>query len=471
MKKIEGLNEIKMKSAKQAKFREYINKKMIAVFLACIICAVLLALLWAAIYTTIQRRRLQSMSESYTISLGSIYEDVSTELIGIERSSSDSLKLYLKVINPNAETLDITSKGIYFNDVCVQDSMYNKTIDGDKETIVTFYIEYSNIIENLVGETITDISMRYIFEGEDNNIRECSDSGFTYKIGDVTPTRVDSVDQTDDAEDLESQTEEKADIYGTLDGSLSDRLKIKFSNVKETDSYVEFIFLAMNETEEDVDAKFWYEANVNDYTLSMKDIGEFSSHIVPAGGTAVMILKYYTKELQYCGISMVEKLRFYIGEADSDWTEATEVSFKDLGIKMTDSSITENAINNRIPGELSVSEMSEGINIYYVGYETLSSHICLYFDVANTSDEYYGFAFWFAAQVNKCAVKMKSTSEISGALDGNNHVLLTVKFALDDLRNAEISSIDEVMFNFADNLDNKDNMETATFYELDIPID
>jgi len=73
--------------------------------------------------------------------------------------------------------------------------------------------------------------------------------------------------------------------------------------------------------------------------------------------------------------------------------------------------------------------------------------------------------------INKCAVKMKSTSEISGALDGNNHVLLTVKFALDDLRNAEISSIDEVMFNFADNLDNKDNMETATFYELDIPID
>lgn len=98
-------------------------------------------------------------------------------------------------------------------------------------------------------------------------------------------------------------------------------------------------------------------------------------------------------------------------------------------------------------------------------------HICLYFDVTNTSDKYYGFAFWYASQVNKCALKMKSTSEISGALDGNDHVLLAVKYALDDLKNAGIGSSGKVIFSFADNTNNKANAATAIFYDLDIPVD
>lgn len=498
MKQFEELNEIEKKSKNQANLREHINKKTITIIFICIICALLLALLWASIYTTIQTRRLtriqqENASVNYTISFDSddvtltdnstnsyddvefesTYEDISIEFIGVEKmsSSSNNLQLYLKVINPNAEALDIRTTGIYFNDICVQDKKYVKSIDGNKGTIVKFYIEYSNIIETQVGEIITDVSIQYNFDGENNNIRECSDSGYTYKIGDDSPTRVNSVDQTNDATDHESQTEEKGDIYGTLDGNISNKLKIKFSNMEETNSYVAFVFLIENETEEDFGINFWYESNVNDYTLSMRSTSEFSSNVVPAGGSTIMTLKYSTNELQYCGISTVENLRFYIGEKGTDRSDATEVTFKDLGINIAESSITENAINNRISGELSLSEMSEGISLDYVGYETSSSYICLYFDVANTSDNYYGFAFWYASQVNKCAIKMRSTSEVSGALDGNDHVLLTIKYARDDFRNAGISSIDEVIFNFADNTGNKTNAATATFYNLDIPVD
>lgn len=66
---------------------------------------------------------------------------------------------------------------------------------------------------------------------------------------------------------------------------------------------------------------------------------------------------------------------------------------------------------------------------------------------------------------------MRSTSEVSGALDGNDHVLLTIKYARDDLRNAGISCINEVIFNFADNTGNKAHAATATFYNLDISVD
>ena len=498
MKQFEELNEKERKSKSQVNIREYINKKTITMTIICIICAILLAFLWTSIYTTIQKRRLirmqqENVSANYTISFNvddvsftdnstnssddviieSSYEDISIEFIGIEKmsSSSNNLQLYLKVINPNVEALDIRTTAIYFNDICVQDKKYVKSIDGNKETIVKFYVEYPNIIETQVGETITDVSIQYNFDGENNTIRECSDSGFSYKIGDDSPTRVDSVDSTNNTTENETQTEEKVDIYGTLDGNISDKLKIKFSNIEEKNSYVAFIFLIENEIEEDFGINFWNESNVNDYTLSMRSTSEISSKIVPAGGSTIMTLKYSTNELQYCGISIVENLRFYVGETDTDRADATEVTFKDLGIKIKESSITENAINNRISGELSVSEMSKGISIDYVGYETTSSYICLYFDVTNTSDNYYGFAFWYASQVNKCALKMKSTSKVSGALDGNDHVLLAVKYAPDDLRNAGISSIDEVIFSFADNTSNKANAATATFYDLDIPVD
>lgn len=381
MKQFEELNEIEKKSKNQVNLKERINKKTIMIIFICIICALLLALLWASIYTTIQRRRLTRIQQenafvNYTISF-----------------------------SPN-------------NDTSTDDSA-NNFDDVERES------------------SFEDMSM----------------------------------DQTNDATDYEFQTEEKVDIYGTLDGDISNKLKIKFSNMKETNSYVAFIFLIVNEKEEDFGIKFWYESNVNDYTLSMRSTSELSSNVVPAGGSTIMTLKYSTNELQYCGISTVENLRFYIGEKGIDRSDATEVTFKDLGIIITESSITGNAINSRISGKLSESETAEGISIDYVGYETSSSYIYLYFDVANTSDNYYGFVFWYASQVNKCAIKMRSTSEVSGALDGNDHVLLTIKYARDDLRNAGISSIDEVIFNFADNTGNKANAATATFYNLDIPVD
>lgn len=498
MKQFEELNEKERKSKSQVDIRKHINKKTITMSIICTICAILLALVWTSIYTAIQKRRLirmqqENVSTNYTISFNvddvsftenstnnaddviieSSYEDISIEFIGADKknSSSNDLQLYLKVINPNAEALDIRTTAIYFNDICVQDKKYVKSIDGNKETIVKFYVEYPKIIETQVGETITNVSIQYNFNGENNNMRECSDSEFSYKIGDDSPTRIDSMAQTNNIIENETQTEEKVDIYGTLDGNISDKLKIKFSNIEEKNSYVAFVFLIENEIEEDFGVDFWYESNVNDYTLTMRGTSEISSKIVPAGGSAIMTLKYSANELQYCGISIVENLRFYVGETGTDRTDATEVTFKDLGIKINESAITENAINNRISGELSVGEMSKGISIDYVGYETTSSYICLYFDVTNTSDKYYGFAFWYASQVNKCALKMKSTSEISGALDGNDHVLLAVKYALDDLKNAGIGSIGEVIFSFADNMNNKANAATAIFYDLDIPVD
>ena len=146
------------------------------------------------------------------------------------------------------------------------------------------------------------------------------------------------------------------------------------------------------------------------------------------------------------------------------------MSFEELKLDIHVTEITENSIANRIDGILSEGNMSDNINISYVGYSTAGTYICLNFIVENVSSEYYGFAFWYASQVNKCALKMKSTSEVSGELDGNDKVLLSIKYDLEDLIDAEIDSIEEVSFSFANSLDSKEDASTAQFSGLNIPV-
>ena len=270
-------------------------------------------------------------------------------------------------------------------------------------------------------------------------------------------------------EDVQVQEEKK--IEGFINGKLSDSIRVKYSNYKETKSYIEFYFVIENLREEDVNIKFWYESNINNYTLTMSSLSEISSYTIPANGSALMNVRYDIEEIQYCGIYKIDKIWFLVGNAEDDRAEGTQVFFEDLGIILKDNLIQDSVISNRIHGELSRGEMSAGINIDFVGYNISKSYISLYFDVENISKKYYGFTFWYASQINKCALKMRSTSDISGRLDGNDHVLLVLKYSLDDLRNAGIYEISELNFRFANNTDNKDNAASATFYDLNIPVE
>ena len=241
MKQFEEL-EIKEQQSREQEERSttqnksLLNKKNIMTACICVVVAFLLALLWANIYISFQERKLENMQvesnslsqkntitwevsepsivpdnvenndrvvgnndgvvsnndrvESNNEESSSPYKDLEIEFLGAERSSSDYIKIYLKIKNLNDETLTIETKGIYFNGVRVDHA--GKRIEGifgDEETVITITTSFSELLEAQIGDEIEEVVVRYRFKDEKDNIRECRDSGFTYCIGDATVNR------------------------------------------------------------------------------------------------------------------------------------------------------------------------------------------------------------------------------------------------------------------------------------------
>lgn len=247
-------------------------------------------------------------------------------------------------------------------------------------------------------------------------------------------------------------------------------MKIKYTNSEIKDKYIVLDFLVENASVEDYDITFWYESVVNEYTLKMLTSSDLSGDFVPAQGSAILTIKYALDDLQYCGIEKVNMIQFLIGDAETSEDDAVEVSFENLKIDIPITEITKKSVNGRIKGILSEGEMSKNIDISYVGYGVTDSQVCLKFIAENNSKDYYGFTYWYASQVNRCAVDMSSSSEISGALDAKGKVLLSIKYNLEMLKKAQIEVIDEMSFLFDKKGEDKGKASTAKFTGLNIPI-
>lgn len=225
MKQFNELDEKEKKSRQYKKIRDFFNTKNIIIMSICFISAVILAFLWATIYTENQKKQLEDLvaenavssryniddtatNGSYTIEFSleddgktrtytdntnnktynGAYEDLSMEFIGADIELS-YMHVYLKISSPNEDTIRIYEKGLYLNGVCVDKSRYFDTVLGGTSSIITVTTSCSDIIANQIGETITEASMRYYFEGEDSNIRKMSDDGFSYQMGETTVLR------------------------------------------------------------------------------------------------------------------------------------------------------------------------------------------------------------------------------------------------------------------------------------------
>lgn len=494
MKRFEELNELERKNASKANVKKIVNVKSFITVFVCIASAILLAFLWTIIYTNFQKNRLDKIyqemanenntmlfnfgdasssgidSLSGTAENQSDYEDLSIEFVGAEKSSSSSdyLQLYLKVSNPNDKTLTANIKTISINDVTVYNAGSMSGLTGNQSTMITQMVKHSSILANQIGDEITKVYVQYYFEGEYGTYRECMDSDFSYRIGDLSVLRGDAIISMKQQEEKE---EIKQDVLGMVDGGPFEKLKVQYTGYEETKSYYELTFLLSNESEEEYEIQFWYESDINEHTLEMKSSSEISSYTIPAGGATALSIKYNPKDLQYYGIQIINSLGFKLGNNSSSWSDASYISFDDLSIPVNETEITKNALNGKIEGTLSEGSIPEGVTISYVGCEITSSYVCLCFDIENSTNDYYGFAFWYDSKVNNCSLKMKSTSEISGELDAHDHVLLRAKYSPKELKAAGITDINDIQFSFAKDLNEKNNATTAHFAELEIAID
>lgn len=488
MKQFDELDKREKQSKSRVEIKSHLTRKNIVIVCICLVGALILALLWTNIYVYFQTRRLvEWQSENkpsannlmFAWDIGNVsttsetspennatssYKDLVMEFVGAEKSSpsSDYLQLYLKINNPNTETVNIRTTGIYLNDVCVEDLRYLDSIVGNKETTIKVQVDHSSIIASQIGDEIKEVSIQYNYENESNYTRECKDDNFLYRIGDAVVQRGDL-----DANETIKNEEKKQEIYGILSNDKFEGLGIKYMGMENTSTYIALNFLVENRSSSDYDIAFWYESSINGYTLEMKSTSELSGDIVPAEGSVLLTIKYEPKDIQYCGITEINEICFLIGENDSTKEGAVEVAFEDLDIGIQ---TAENTINNSINGVLSEGEMSDGIKIDYVGYDSTSTYVGLNFIVENTSDDYYGFVYWYASQVNKCALNMKSTSEVSGALEGEDKILLTIKYAPEELTNAGIDTIDELSFYFGNASCSKEDASVAQFSGLNVPV-
>lgn len=211
MKRFDELNEREEKSKKQLQIRKIFSKRNICIALICIVVAIALAFVWANLYETHQRKRIENWQQesaanqnNYTISwdwgntttetvdsLGdseSNYEDLEIEFAGAEHYGG-GLKLYLNINNPNEETVTIETTGVYLNNVCIDDVGYIDSIIGNQESFVGEIVDFSDINATQIGDEITDITIIYRFQSEFDKIREAKDEGFSYKIGDISVNR------------------------------------------------------------------------------------------------------------------------------------------------------------------------------------------------------------------------------------------------------------------------------------------
>lgn len=206
------------------------------------------------------------------------YSDLTMEFVGAEKTSisSDYLQLYLKINNPNDDTLDIRTTGIYLNDVCVEDLQYIESIVGGKETTIKLQVDHTSIIANQIGDEITEVSLQYNFKDETGNTRECIDTGFkAYHIGDVEVLRNDEQNNNDEEttidkgkediahnnfeedmasdreiSDAEISTDEIADVIPLVE--VDSDIIITLSDIKYGSSYVYITFLIENNSDNTV---------------------------------------------------------------------------------------------------------------------------------------------------------------------------------------------------------------------------
>ena len=201
MKQFNELNEIEKKQRSKDRVKNIFSIKNILMIFAIIAVALVLAIIFANIYSSNQQKRLEAMQQQSTggenngnsiaINFGNggtnsnrksqdEYMDFDFELLGTEKPKKNAyyLDTYFKISNPNEENVKLWIESISFNGVEVKDTG-NFDLSGKSEVVKEIAANFKDVIANQVGDTIDSIQIVYYLDhytGE-TKIYEASDLG------------------------------------------------------------------------------------------------------------------------------------------------------------------------------------------------------------------------------------------------------------------------------------------------------
>lgn len=119
------------------------------------------------------------------------FEDLDIEFRGAEQTVSEYLDIYLAINNPNPDTRAVHFKQLVINGVRLDNGRNIGEIKGESEMVVQIVVGYSSLLDSQIGDEMHELFVQYEYNDEEGYIRECTDAGFVFHLGDSEVIRDD----------------------------------------------------------------------------------------------------------------------------------------------------------------------------------------------------------------------------------------------------------------------------------------